>query len=361
MKIGILNSGGDVQGINAVIASVVQTAHSNGLDYKFIGYLRGWEGVLDGNYINLDLASVNNISNLGGTILYSVNKGRFSGKVGKGRLNQIPPSVIAEAKQNLAKEGVDALVVIGGDGTLSAALQLANAGVNIVGVPKTIDNDLVATEQTFGFSTAVSIAMDAIDRVFTTAMSHERVIFVETMGRHVGWIALYAGLAGGAHGILIPEFDFDYAKLIDFIRSRSASGNTYSIIVVSEGAKPIHEEQQTLKVVTRSSEVKLSGISDRIITKIEELAPGEFEMRNVVLGHTQRGGSPNAEDRILAKSFGVGVINAIQKKQFGKMVCLSNNHISVMPISEAVSKLNRVTKDCLAYTTAKSLGIFLPE
>lgn len=360
MRVGILNSGGDVQGINAVISSIVKSGARQNSEVEFVGFMRGWEGILDKDFITLDFEAVRGISHVGGTILHSVNRGRFSGKVGSGNLNLIPEQVLVEAKQNLDEAGIDALIVIGGDGTLSAAMQLANIGVNIVGVPKTIDNDLNSTDQTFGFSTAVQIGMEAIDRVRTTARSHDRVIFVETMGRHVGWIGLYAGLAGGAHGILLPEFDFSYQSLIDFFRERRERGLTYSVIVVAEGAKAEEEDVSTLQLVD-SSEIKLGGISAKIMHTINQIAPAEFEMRNVVLGHTQRGGSPNAEDRILAKAYGVAAYEAVVAKKFGHMVCSRDQGIVTVPITEAVSSLNRVTKDTRAYRTANSLGIFLGQ
>ncbi len=358
MKVGILNSGGDVQGINAVIASIVRASFYAEYDYEFVGFKKGWEGILDKDYMTLDMEAIRGISHLGGTILHSVNKGRFSGKIGEGSVNQIPEEILREAKDNLDELGVEALIVIGGDGTLSAAIQLAEHGIKIIGVPKTIDNDLSSTDQTFGFSTAVEIAVEALDRVRTTARSHDRVIFVETMGRHVGWIALYSGLAGGAQAILLPEFDYSYPALVDFIRSRRDRGLDYCVVVVAEGAKAQKEEQSTVQLVD-SAEVKLGGVSAHIMQTLEQMHPGEFEMRNVVLGHTQRGGTPNAEDRIMSKGYGVAALNALHNQEYGKMVCTQGDKIVTVPITQAVSSLHKVTKQSTVYKTAESLGIFL--
>lgn len=355
-KVGIINSGGDVQGLNAVIASAV--IYGSKLNYKFIGFIKGWEGLLDLDYMELDTNSVRGISHVGGTILHSVNKGRFAGKAGNdGSMNKIPDEIINLAIENMKKLDLHALLVIGGDGTLGGAIQLVEKGVNIVAVPKTIDNDLNSTDQTFGFSTAVNVAVEALDRIHTTATSHDRVMIVETMGRHVGWIALHSGLAGGADAILLPEFDFKYEDLIKFLRWRKTIGRNYSIVVVSEGAKAVNEQVSATNI--GAPEVKLGGISDHIMKKLNEMAPNEFEIRNVVLGHIQRGGTPNAEDRILAKSYGSAAIDALQKEHFGTMIALKENKLVEIPLKDAVDKLKAVTPDAMAYQTAKKLGVFL--
>lgn len=354
-KIGILSGGGDVQGINAVIASAV--IYGSKLNYKFIGFEKSWEGVLDMKYLELDSSNVRGISHLGGTILHSVNKGRFDAKIGSGDVNKIDKDILNLAKENLKKLEIEALIVIGGDGTLTGALQMSDKGVNLVGVPKTIDNDLQSTDETFGFNTAVSVAVDALDRIHTTAVSHDRVMFIETMGRHAGWIALYSGLAGGADGILIPEKEFSYDELLKFLRWRKTIGRNYSVVVVSEGA---HAKNETISGTDMgAAELKLSGISEQIMQRLEIMAPSEFEMRNVVLGHIQRGGSPNAEDRNLAKIYGTAAIDAIQKKKFGHMVSLKGDRVEYVKIKDAVKKLKLVTEDSLAFQTAKKLGVFL--
>ncbi len=359
MKIGIINSGGDAQGINAVIGAAC--VYGISLGHEFIGFIKGWEGLLDLNYIQLDRKKVSGIAHLGGTILTTVNKGRFAGKAGMGQSNKIPDEILNLAKSNLEKLEIDALIVIGGDGTLSGAMQLAQKGVKIVGVPKTIDNDLNATDSTFGFSTAVDTVVDALDKIHTTAVSHERVFFVETMGRNSGWIALHSGLAGGASAVLLPEFEFSYESLINFLRKRKQTGRNFSIVVVAEGAKPKNAQVSTIGKVTDRPEIRLGGISQQIIETIEQLAPAEFEMRNVVLGHVQRGGAPNATDRILSKNVGIGAIDAILNKKFGEMVCLKSNEIITVPILQAISQIKVVKKDNKELQTLKKIGVFLGE
>lgn len=358
-KIGILNGGGDVQPLNAVIASIVKSGVKRG--YEFVGFEKGWEGVLSPMlYRTLDQKAVRGISHVGGTILGTVNKGRFAAKKGEGEVNRIPDEILNEAKANLEKVGVEALIVIGGDGTLTGALQLAEKGVNIVGVPKTIDNDLKSTDKTFGFSTAVDIATEALDRIHTTATSHDRVIFVEVMGRHAGWIALYSGLAGGADMILLPEVPFDYGKIIEYLRKRKEIGYRASVVVVAEAAKA-KEGTLTIRENADMAEVKLGGISNTIIHNIERMAPGEFELRSTILGHVQRGGTPNSEDRILAKQYGVAAVDAIEKGEFGKMVSLKGDQIVFVPIADAVEQLKLVTLDSLPLQTAKKIGVFFGD
>lgn len=355
MRIGIIHSGGDAQGTNAVIAASVK--HGLRLGYEFVGFIKGWEGLLDMDYINLDRDAVRGISHLGGTILYTTNKGRFAGKAGLGSKNEIPYAVLSQAKSNLDTLKIDALIVIGGDGTLSAALQLQKLGVKIVGVPKTIDNDLGATDSTYGFHTAVDIVVEALDRIHTNAYSHNRAVFVETMGRHAGWIALHAGLAGGAHIILLPEFPFSYEKLLWTMKQRKQIGEKYSIIVVAEGAHAKGEELTTDKDNDKP-EVKLGGVSAQIMHKIEQMAPDEFEMRNVILGHVQRGGAPNAYDRILSKAYGIAAVDALKNGHFEHVVSLQNNKIIPVSLVNAVDKLKLVTTDSMAYQAAQKIGIY---
>lgn len=354
-KIGIINAGGDCAGINAVISAVVKSGIAMG--YEFIGFERGWEGLLTPlMYRSLDLNAVKNISFLGGTILRTTNRGRFGGKVGTGEKGVIPEQILKEAKSHLDELGIEGLILIGGDGTMTAGLQLAEYGVNIVGVPKTIDNDLGSTDQTFGFSTAVGVAVDAIDKVTTTAFSHDRVIFVECMGRYTGWISLFAGLAGGADGILLPEFTFSAEKFITFLRERHSSGNYSAVVVVSEG---LLLENELIHSGTVSSEVKLGGVSLQLMNLVEKLAPNEFEMRNVVLGHVQRGGSPNAADRILAKSYGIEAMDAYVRGEFNTIVCLKAGIMKTVTIEEAVKNLKQITPQLREYQVAKKLGVYL--
>lgn len=353
-RVGIITSGGDCAGLNAVIASIVKAGASMG--YECIGFERGWEGLLDPvTYRPLSLADVRGISHLGGTIIHTSNKGRFGAKAGSGDPKAIDPEILVMAKRNYDELGLVALIVIGGDGSLSGALQLAEHGVNIVGVPKTIDNDLQSTDKTFGFSTAVQIATDALDKIHTTATSHDRVFFVECMGRHAGWITLYAGIAGSANAILLPEFNLDIDGLIQFLTQRVKQRNRRSAIVaVAEGIKldrELHGEH--------GGEVRLAGASELLMRAVEERTPDAFEMRHVVLGHTQRGGSPNSQDRMLSKRYGVRAIEAVDKGEFNRMVRIRDNVMETVPIAEAVGELNLVTKDSYEYQTAQKLGIYL--
>lgn len=350
-KIGIVNSGGDCAGLNTVIAAVVKTGVRMG--YEFVGFDKGWEGILDLNYQTLDLDAVRGISHLGGTILKTTNKGRFAGKVGAGGVNAIPTQVLEEAKHNLKQIGVDGLIVIGGDGTLSAAMQLSDFGVPIIGVPKTTDNDLSGNDQTFGFSTAVDVAVEALDRIHTTATSHDRVFLVECMGRHSGWIALYAGLAANANMILLPEFEVHITSVVDFLHRRLQRRGS-AIIVVAEGIKLPQRA-----AAHAGSETKLAGISFELMEAIEREAPEAFEMRNVVLGHTQRGGNPNVEDRILSKKYGIAAVEAYESGAFGSMVRLRNGVIETVPIKEATGALKLVNSDTPEYIAAQKLGVYV--
>jgi len=356
-KIGIINSGGDCAGLNAVISSLVKTGTP--LGYVFYGFERGWEGLLDPmSYRVLDRSAVSGISHLGGTILHTVNRGRFAGKVGSGDMSRIDPEILAMAKKNAGKLGLDGFIVIGGDGTLSAATQLSDYGLGVIGVPKTIDNDLGATDQTFGFSTAVQIAVDALDKIHTTATSHDRTFFVECMGRHAGWISLFAGLAGSANAILLPEFEFSLSNFIEYLRNRREAGDFSTVVVVAEGLK-IEGIGQSKKRGATSSEIVFGGASEQLMHAIETVCPDEFEMRNVILGHTQRGGSPNSADRILAKRYGAEAMLAYHRGDFGRMVAYRNNEMVTVPIAEAVKSLKLVTTGNYEYQTAKTIGTYL--
>ncbi len=355
--IGIINSGGDCAGINTVIASVV-TAGTQ-LGYRFYGFELGWEGLLDRKFRELTLEDAAEIAHLGGTILHTTNRGRFAAKRGMGETVGIDPEVLAECKRAMEELGVEGLIVIGGDGTLSGALQLAETGVNIVGIPKSIDNDLSATDRTFGFSTAVQVAVDAVDKIKTTAFSHNRTFFVECMGRNAGWLALYTGVASGSAGILLPEFPTTPDSIVEFLRERRDRHRMATIIIVSEAF------QLDGEVVTRgneyTNEVIFAGISDRLIRRIEDIAPNEFEMRNVVLGHTQRGGSPIADDRILSTRFGTRAMEAYENGMFGHMVALQNDRIVTVHLEDAVNQLKLVTRDDMIFQSAMQMGTFFGE
>lgn len=354
-RIGIVNSGGDCAGLNAVIASAVRAGVRMG--YEFVGFEKGWEGLLSPIRMRpLGLTEVAGISYLGGTILGTVNRGRFGAKQGQGDPRKIPREILLEAKANVEATGCDGLIVIGGDGTLSGAMQLADTGVRLVGVPKTIDNDLNVTDRTFGFSTSCQIVVDALDRIHTTASSHGRVIFVETMGRHAGWIALRSGLAGGANAILLPEFPFDMRALLEFLRERQKHAGS-SVVVVAEGVKIRGTGGHRYRA---GQEVHLGGAANMVMAALEEMSePDEFEMRGVVLGHIQRGGTPNSADRMLSKAYGVAAINAYEAGEFGKMVYYKNLTMMTCPIMEAVGALKRVTETDLEYRTCRQLGVFI--
>jgi phosphofructokinase-like protein len=326
MRIGVLTGGGDCPGLNAVIRAVVRKGVGV-FGYDFIGFRDGWKGPLEGLTMELGIAEVRGILPRGGTILGSSRTNPF--KIDGG---------VAKIRENLHSLGVDALIAIGGEDTLGVATQLHEHGVNVVGVPKTIDNDLNATDYTFGFDTAVNIAMEAIDRLHTTAESHHRVLVVEVMGRHAGWIALHAGLAGGANVVLIPEQPFDIDRVCEYVEKRFQSH--YSpIIVVSEGAIPVAGGDMTLVSGEKDAfgHVRLGGIGDRLAGEIEQRTGKEA--RAVVLGHVQRGGTPTAFDRWLATRFGLHAITAVAEKDFGKMVALRGADIVRVPLVEGTGEL----------------------
>jgi phosphofructokinase-like protein len=329
MKVGMLTGGGDCPGLNAVIRGAVRKGVAT-YGHEFIGFRDGWRGPLEDDTMPLDVNAVRGILPRGGTILGSSRTNPFAIDNGVERI-----------KDNLAAHGCDALIAIGGEDTLGVATKLADLGVNVVGVPKTIDNDLSGTDFTFGFDTAVNIATEAIDRLHTTAESHHRVLVVEVMGRHAGWIALHSGLAGGANIILIPERPFDIEKVCAQVESRFATH--YSpIIVVSEGAMPAEGGAMSLVSGEKDAfgHVRLGGIGDRLASEIEQRTGKEA--RAVVLGHVQRGGSPTAFDRWLATRFGLHAITAVHERDFGTMVALRGTEIARVPLSEGTEVLKTV-------------------
>ena len=298
-RIGVLTSGGDCPGLNAVLRGVVLAAEK--LGWEVVGFRDGFEGLLPpGDHIVLDHKRTDGIMALGGTIIGTTNRGHFIAKVGAGDRATVSPEVIEKAKKVLGDVAVRALIIVGGDGSMITALQLQEAGINCIGVPKTIDNDLEATAMTFGFDSAVAMVMDALDRLHTTATSHKRAIVVEVMGRHAGWIALHGGLAGGADIILIPEIPFDYDKIAAAIKERDAAGNLSSLVVVAEGAKP--KDGRQVKRDMEGGEFRLGGIGDLVAREIARRTGKET--RSCVLGHLQRGGAPTTLDRILGTRFG---------------------------------------------------------
>jgi phosphofructokinase-like protein len=335
MKIGVLTGGGDCPGLNPVIRAVVRKSFQYG--HQVIGYTQGWKGLLENQFITLNLDAVSGILHRGGTILYSSRTNIYKIPDGEAR-------VIKNIKDN----NVDALVAIGGEDTLGIATKLFNSGVNLVGVPKTIDNDLNATDFTFGFDTAVNIATEAIDRLHTTAESHNRVMVVEVMGRHAGWIALYSGMAGGADVILIPEKPFKIREVCDLLMKRHARGKLFSIVVAAEGAQgdmnDEHDKDGTLILQSEKLDsfghVRLGGIGNILASEIEKRTG--FETRATILGHVQRGGTPTAFDRVLATRFGVFAAELVNKKQFGVMASLRGNEIVAVPLADAIGELKTV-------------------
>ena len=353
MKIGILNGGGDCPGLNAVTHGVVGAAEH--LGWKVLGFRDGYEGLLPpGDYKILRRSKTTGILKLGGTILGSTNKGNFAGKRGEGEVARIPEEIINKAKSTLARLEVEALIVVGGDGTLTTALQLYESGVPVIGVPKTIDNDLQATAMTFGFDSAVATVVDGLDRLHTTASSHKRVMVLEVMGRHAGWIALFGGIGGGADVILIPEIPFSYQQIANVVKQREAAGSHTTMIVVAEGAcaKGDHVEVQKMR---SEGEHILGGIGEMVAAKIGELTGKDT--RSCTLGHLQRGGSPTSLDRVLATRFGVKAVKMIEKQQFGRMVSYQQYHVGSVPIAEAVSQLNLVDPEGEIVETARNVGI----
>ena len=336
-----------------MIRATVASAHTNG--WEVLGFIDGYEGLLSPvNYKILTVENTDGIMPIGGTIIGTTNRGRFVAKQGLGEKAMIPQPIIDEAKKTLHDLGVKALVCIGGDGSLTTADQLFENGVNVVGVPKTIDNDLSATATTFGFDSAVQCVADALDRLHTTAASHKRVMVLEVMGRHAGWIALHGGLAGGADVILIPEIPFSYDKLISHVEKRMSGGAASTLIVVAEGATAIGGDVQTLHG-TAKGEVRLGGIGAQVTHEI--MSRTDRETRTVVLGHLQRGGAPTTQDRNLGTRFGVGAVQLIQEKKFGQMVSYLNYQIGAVTIKEAVGQIKHVPPDGQMVKTAKAVGI----
>jgi phosphofructokinase-like protein len=351
-RIGILTSGGDCPGLNAVIYAAVRAALNHG--WEVVGFTDGYEGILSPvRYRLLTESNTNGILSAGGTILGTTNKGRFVAKVGLGAVAKIPREIIDEAKGTLEGLHVDALICIGGDGSLTTAQQLFEEGINVVGVPKTIDNDLAATASTFGFYSAVDTVADALDRLHTTATSHRRVMVLEVMGRHAGWIALQGGLAGGADVILIPEIPFSYDKVAQAIREHADSGALSTMVVVAEGAAPAGGT--VVGKENASGEKKLGGIGQQVTDIIEKMTGRES--RCCVLGHLQRGGHPTALDRILGARFGVEAVNLIAEKKFGRMVSYLNYRIDSVLITEAVGQIKRVDPQEQLVSNARALGI----
>ncbi len=337
MKVGILSGGGDAPGINAVIRAVVRKGFQHYRD-EIVGIKDGWRGLLEGEFLPLDLKSASGILPRGGSILGTSRTNPFKQENGARKI-----------LKNAKKTGIEAVVVIGGEDTLSVAYKMGEFGLKCIGVPKTIDNDLPGTDYTFGFNTAVAIATEALDRLHTTAETHHRVMILEVMGRYTGWIALEAGLAGGADIILIPEKPFDIDEICDYIRRRQERGRNFSIIVVAEGAKPKGGKEIVYsESIDEFGHIRLGGVGYYLGKEIEKCL--SIETRVVVLGHLQRGGSPTAFDRILATRFGIAAIDLVHEEKFGYMVAIKGNKIVSVPLKDVAGK--RKTVDLELYDIA---------
>ena len=353
--IGILTGGGDCPGLNAVIRAATKTAER--LGYDVIGFLRGYEGLVDPvRYMPLDSRVTADILLKGGTILGSSNKGRFTALVGEGERVQIDPALLDRAATTVRQLGVAGLICVGGDGSLAIAQQLHEHGIPVVGVPKTIDNDLGATAFTFGFDSAVAAATDALDRLHTTAASHERVMVLEVMGRHAGWIALHAGIAGGGDVILLPEIPWTFENVCQKILEREAEGKRFTLVVAAEGAALpdaglVHDGSDG----GDRGQVRLGGIGE--IVAREVAARLGRDVRTVVLGHLQRGGTPTAFDRMLATEFGAHAVRLVHEGRFGETVCYRPPEIESAAIVEAIRDLSTVNPRGSAVQAARALGI----
>lgn len=351
-RIGILTSGGDCPGLNAVIRGTVKSCHQ--LGYDCVGFLKGYEGLYDPvQYVHLTPNSTKGILNQGGTILGSTNKGRFVAVKGVEDRVELDPELVEGVRDTVNQLGIDGLICVGGDGSLAIAQQFHENGIPVVGVPKTIDNDLSATAFTFGFDSAIECATDALDRLHTTAASHERIMVLEVMGRHAGWIALHAGIAGGGDVILIPEIGWNFDHICHKILHRESQGKKFTLIVVAEGAELpggelVGDERE-------GQQTKLGGIGKAVVDEIESRL--HREARLCVLGHLQRGGKPTTFDRVLATQFGAHAVRLIVEGRFGEMICSRPPEMTSVPILEAVHKIRQVDPHGPAVQAARALGM----
>lgn len=351
-RIGILTSGGDCPGLNAVIRGAVKSCHQIG--YDCVGFLKGYEGLYDPvQYKHLTASSTKGILSQGGTILGSTNKGRFAAVKGVDDRVEIESHLIDGVKETVEQLGIDGLICVGGDGSLAIAQQFHENGIPVVGVPKTIDNDLSATAFTFGFDSAIECATDALDRLHTTAASHERIMVLEVMGRHAGWIALHSGIAGGGDVILIPEIGWTFDNVCHKILHRESQGKKFTLVVVAEGAEL--PDRGMVGEHTEGQQIKLGGIGKTVTEEIERRL--HRETRLCVLGHLQRGGKPTTFDRVLATQFGAHAVRLICEGRFGEMICSRPPEMTSVPIIDAVSKIRQVDPNGPAVQAARALGI----
>ena len=359
MHILVNTGGGDAPGLNAVIRAVTLSALRRG--WKVTGIRRGYHGLLaedkDG-LVDLTRDKVRGIAHLGGTILGTVNKGHPFEFIVTRDGKQTTVDISDEVMRRFREVKADALIAIGGDGGLRIASRFGEKGMPIIGVPKTIDNDLSCTQATFGFDTAVTVATEAIDRLHTTAESHERIMVVEVMGRYAGWIAMHAGVAGNAHVILMPEIGYDIDKVVNYVKARYAGGRRYCIVVVAEGAKPKDGDISTIGTEI-GREVRLGGLAEKIGNYLG--ARTGFEVRSLVLGHLQRGGSPTHRDRLLALRFGAAAVRMVEQGKFGHIVAYHPPHMVPVLIEDAIRVMKTVPLDSDTVQTARDLGICLGD
>ena len=358
-RIAVTTGGGDAPGLNAVIRAVTLASHKRG--WEVLGVMDGYDGLLNpemfevegGGVRLLDRAAVRGIAHLGGTILGTTNRGNpFEYQSNDADGNAVVEDISPRLFDAIKKHKIDAIISIGGDGSMGIAHKVSQMGVNVVGVPKTIDNDLVGTIATFGFDSAVSYATEAIGRLHSTAQSHDRVMVVEVMGRHAGWIALHSGVAGSADVILIPEIPYDIKEVAEKIKERNGIGRSFSIVVVAEGALPIGGE---LSYMTKGDVKRLGGVGWLVADQLRVMVPNEI--RTVVLGHLLRGGSPSARDRLLALRFGAAAVRAIEQERFGVMVTLDPPKVNYVPLETCASSIKTVPLDGDTIATARDLGI----
>jgi len=357
IKLGILTGGGDCPGLNAVIRAVVKTAIEE-CDMEVVGFIDGYEGLVENRYKQLKPVDVSGILTRGGTILGTSNRADpFHFPVLQGD-EYIFLDQSSQVVKNFERLGLDVLIAIGGDGTMAASHQMAEKGLKIVGVPKTIDNDLWGTEQTVGFDSALTSATDAIDKIHSTAQSHHRVMVVEVMGRYAGWLALASGMAGGGDVVLVPEFPYQIEVICDMIKKRNRRGKNFSIVVIGEGSKPKGGEMVVKRVVENSPDkIRLGGISYHLASQIEE--DTSLEARVTILGHLLRGGTPTPYDRILASRLGVAAVRLARDRKFGYMAALKGGQIKSVPIQEVAGKVRVIEPDTPLLQTALALGTCL--
>jgi len=354
-RIGVLTGGGDCPGLNAVLRAIVRTAKNDyGIDV--IGFLDGYEGLVEGRYRELSYKDVSGILSMGGTILGTSNRADPFHFPVLEHEDYVYLDRSSQAIRNFESLGLDALIAIGGDGTMAASGGMAARGIPVVGVPKTIDNDLVGTDVTFGFDSALTTATEAVDKIHTTAQSHHRVMIVEVMGRYAGWLALGSGVAGGGDIILIPEIPYDIEGICNAVKTRNARGATFSIVVIGEGSRPVGGEMVIQRRVKNSPDaIRLGGVSHQLAAQIEGLT--NIECRVTILGHLLRGGAPTAADRILATKYGVASVHLVASGEFNRMVAQREGKISSIPITEVAGKQRVVRPDDPLLKAALSLGI----